>query len=93
MKTIEWLAADKYINQREQPVHKQIPAKNYIDWAQFGAREAQRWINIEEELPEKGIQVLVKNKYGVCDVDRLLNSGWEKDFEFPYTHWRLIERE
>lgn len=92
LKKIEWLVVEKFNDQEDLPKHKQIPAQNFIDWAQFGAREAQRWISVQEE-PEKGIQVLVKNKYEVCDVDRLLNSGWEKSPEITYTHWRPIERE
>lgn len=67
MKTIEWLTAEKYQEQRELPAHKQIPAQNFIDWALFGAREAQRWISIDEELPEDAVQVLVKLKVEMKD--------------------------
>lgn len=61
MKTIETLTAEKYHGQKELPAHKQIPAQNFIDWAQFGAREAQRWISVDEELPEEGVPCIVKN--------------------------------
>ena len=52
MKTIESFVAEKYHGQRELPKHKQIPASCFIDWANIGAREAQRWITLNEELPE-----------------------------------------
>lgn len=42
MNTIEELAVERYLRQRELPAQKRIPAENYIDWAQFGAREGER---------------------------------------------------
>lgn len=42
MNTIEKLAVEKYLGQRELPERKRIPADNYIDWAKFGAREGER---------------------------------------------------
>lgn len=53
METIESIVVKKYLGQRELPSHKQIPASNYIDWAQIGAREAQRWISVDEEMPSE----------------------------------------
>jgi hypothetical protein len=51
MKKIEELAAEKYISEQSLPERKRMPAENYIDWAVFGVKEAQRWIPVEEELP------------------------------------------
>jgi len=63
MKTIEKVAFDRYINDQSLPEHKRMDASCYIDWAQLGAREAQRWIPIEEELPpEDGQEILLKNE-------------------------------
>lgn len=52
MKSIEYIVVDKYLKQQELPSHKQIPAQNYIDWAHIGAREAQRWFSVSEEMPD-----------------------------------------
>lgn len=81
MKTITRLAGEKYSSQRNLPAKKQIPAENFIDWANWGAREAQRWFKIDEdELPDPGeanisenviLQLTVhntkrKNSYSCC---------------------------
>lgn len=42
MNTIEELAVERYLRQKEIPEHKRMPADNYIDWAQLGAREGER---------------------------------------------------
>lgn len=63
MKKIEDLAAEKYISERSLPERKRTPAENYIDWAVFGAREAQRWIPVEEELPEDSDNLTQTEKY------------------------------
>lgn len=67
MKSIEWVVTEKYLGQRNLPAHKQIPAQNYIDWAYIGVREAQRWISLNEEMPEDAVQVLVKLKVEMND--------------------------
>lgn len=87
MKTIETLAAEKYHGQRELPAHKQIPAENFIDWAQFGAREAQRWIPVSEELPEEGLPCIVKNQADnkcICFMKSYGNSGSLGWFNYWY---------
>lgn len=53
MKTIEQVVFQKYIDQQSKPKKFFIDPSNYIDWAQIGAKEAQRWITLEEELPPK----------------------------------------
>lgn len=67
MKTIENFVTEKHLRQRELPMRKQIPAQNFIDWANIGAREAQRWIGLDEELPPDAVQVLVKLKVKMKD--------------------------
>lgn len=101
MKTIEYLVVEKYKKQKDLPVHKRIPAENFIDWAQFGAREAQRWISIEEEMPtETGwdkAPYLVKTKNEIHVVG--FTEGYWHMLEGlclkkkVVTHWRPIERE
>jgi hypothetical protein len=95
MKTIENHVVDKYLSQRKLPVHKRIPAENYIDWAQFGAIEAQRWISIDEELPEIGQRVLCKGD-NLLEVLTFTTSGFMSDMDvkmiFNVSYWRPIER-
>jgi hypothetical protein len=61
MRTIENVAFNRYKDDQSLPRHKQMGVSNYIDWANFGAREAQRFIPIEEELPPVGVEVLLQN--------------------------------
>lgn len=68
-----------------------------------GAEFAQRWIPVEEELPEIGEKVQVKlliigNKTTDVDHDRLIlkdGKTWMFDVEqmagIAVTHWRPIE--
>lgn len=98
MKKIEDLAAQKYISERSLPERKRTPAENYIDWAVFGAREAQRWISVEEELPTIGKVVLLKfdDDYTQITTGFLKNGSFVDDFGFNdeiCTHWRPIERQ
>ena len=55
-----------------------------------GVKFAQRWIPIEEELPEKLVQVIVKFEDGWCTCTWITEDG---DFAFNVkpTHWRPIE--
>ena len=55
-----------------------------------GVKFAQRWIPIEEELPEKVVQVIVKLENGWCTCTWITEDG---DFAFNVkpTHWRPIE--
>ena len=101
LKTIEWLTVEKYEGQRGLPKHKQIPAQNFIDWAQFGAREAQRWISIDEEMPSDtgwmNAPYLVKTKNEIHVVG-FTEGCWHMRGGLclkknTVTHWRPIERE
>ena len=55
-----------------------------------GVTFAQRWIPIEEELPEKLVQVIVKFEDGWCTCTWITEDG---DFAFNVkpTYWRPIE--
>lgn len=55
-----------------------------------GVKFAQRWIPIEEELPEKLVQVIVKFEGGWCTCTWITEDG---DFAFNVkpTYWRPIE--
>jgi hypothetical protein len=100
MKTIEE-AAIEYAQRAYSKIAAE--AETNIDGAILGASAngfisgfefAQRWISVEEELPEKYINVLVKipNGYpeGRATTTFLMEAG-----EFAYnlhpSHWRYIE--
>lgn len=65
----------------------------------MGAKYFQRWIPIEEELPEtnefyESKICLVKNTYGNVDVARYYSntkSWYFNSSDFVVTHWRAIE--
>lgn len=61
MNSIEKVAFDRYLSDQSLPERKRMNASNYIDWANLGAREAQRWIPLEEELPPSGFECLMQN--------------------------------
>ena len=91
MKTIEQVAGEKYISDLELPERKRMSADCYIDWANFGAREAQRWIPIEKEKPlatESGDWdglrsdfVIAKDHHGNVFISRIY-EGILDGFEF-----------
>ena len=60
------------------------------DGFKAGAEFAQRWIPVEEELPEKLVQVIVKLANGWHTTTWITENG---DFAFNVkpTHWRQIE--
>jgi len=99
MKTIEEVAFGRYISDQSLSAHKRMDVTCYIDWAQLGSREAQRWITVEEELPEKNINVLLKRShpfhlYEVCGFVRD-NVFYSNEIARPFTnvtHWRPLER-
>ena len=99
MKTIEEAAtefSDKY--------WKQLTDYEKISTFKAGVEFAQRWISVEEELPESGELVLVAIENCFTDVvcARIISGKWNcrlyiptghPDFiiEDKVTHWRTIE--
>ena len=61
-----------------------------IEMFEAGVEFAQRWIPVEEELPEKLVQVIVKLANGWHTTTWITENG---DFAFNVkpTHWRPIE--
>lgn len=59
-----------------------------------GVEFAQRWIPVDEELPENDDRVLIKWDNGNCIVNSFdpFENKWQYDFEkITITHWRPIE--
>ena len=96
MKTIE-RAASIYAEPIASDLsHKSMDDLNICDLEDYiaesfkeGVEFAQRWIPVEEELPEKLVQVIVKLEDGWCTCTWITEDG---DFAFNVkpTHWRPI---
>lgn len=80
MKTIEQVVFDKYKSDQSLPKRKRMAPEDYIDWANFGAKEAQRWISVEEELPE-----LNRDLYS----DLLLLKDEKGKLHIGFYHWTM----
>lgn len=85
MKTIEEAASECYQNSGGDINHEY-----FKDIFKSGVEFAQRWIPVEEELPEKGDEVLTKTS---DEWYRLITFGsvGYKGFPSQVTHWRPIE--
>lgn len=102
MRTIEEVAFSKYLSDQKLPKHKRMAPENYIDWANLGAREAQRWFKPQEELPKHRDVVLAKvplKNYPLLFAYNEIREKWfhfeQGDFyesEVTPIEWRPIER-
>lgn len=94
MKTINE-AAKKYAEPRSSA---EIFRRSHIADFMAGVEFAQRWIPVEEELPNKEIQVLYKNSIGEIGTafysQVYQNTYWignNGKLKNKITHWRPIE--
>ena len=96
MKKIENIACERYLSDQSLPIHKRMGDSNYIDWAVFGAREAQRWFPIDTLTYEvtKGLKFIGKNKAGCVSTARIETAGITADDMsiLPFTEWRPLDR-
>ena len=95
MKSIEYIVVEKYLNQQGLPSHKQTPAQNYIDWAYIGAREAQRWFSVNEEMPEtsdRGVSENVILKLSVYNKKHknTYECRMEAYYDSDVAEWRFM---
>ena len=93
MKTIEeaaQIAEDEYYNEII-PESDAVLYGDFISGFKAGVEFAQRWIPIEEELPEIGIDVLANDKdYGLklyLELDKIDIH----EIEYTCNKWRQIE--
>ena len=97
MKTIQRAATEK-VNSLLWPQNKEdfreMVRKSFIAGAAF----SERWISVEEELPQKDKTVLVKDSCNYFFTAHLSIYGWVNNERSEYirndrniTHWRPIE--
>lgn len=56
----------------------------------MGANFAQKWIQVEDETPAKGIEIIAKNKHRKVVYEVKTNDDVKYICE-TFTHWRPIE--
>lgn len=91
MKAIEQ-AAIECANIYLQGYRDSYPAdkNDFVDVFEAGIEFAQRWIPIEEDLPEKFKQVIVKLENGWHTCTWIMEDGTFA-FNVKPTHWRHID--
>ena len=93
MKTIKQAAKEFAEGEVMETYDSAIEALKRISFIE-GAKFAQQWINVEDELPlESADEILIKDDEStLVAVYRFgkFNTGFS--FEFNPTHWRPIER-
>ena len=87
MKTIEEASVEYSKKQYDHDPCMRFQCETHFE---AGVEFAQRWIQVEEELPEKLVQVIVKLANGWHTTTWITENG---DFAFNVkpTHWRPIE--
>jgi len=91
MKTIEQ-ASIECANIYLQGYRDSYPAdeNDFVDVFEAGIEFAQRWIPVEEDLPEKFKQVIVKLENGWHTCTWIMEDGTFA-FNVKPTHWRHID--
>lgn len=80
-------------NEEKKACCNRLERRGFIN----GVRYAERWISVEEEMPEDGIYVLTKRKrednFEYIFLNKTTNGKW--DWNAPdtsrTTHWRPVE--
>ena len=95
MKTIDE-AAENYIQSEYKEfalldiIGEDTSIKDFRDDFKAGVEFAQRWIPVDEELPEKFKQVIVKLENGWHTCTWITEDG-TFTFNVKPTHWRYID--
>jgi hypothetical protein len=81
---------DVFVNVKKE-AYKDV----FLEAFEAGAKYAQRWISVKDELPEGAGYVLIKNRYGDISTALYNKARFAIDFEDisdkNVTHWRHIE--
>jgi hypothetical protein len=91
MKTIEQ-AAKEYVDNNgwwkrdDQPLTYQEHQETFKKGVEF----AQRWISVEDELPESGKTVLIQDKNSYVGLACRRYGDWDYKYKKMITHWRPI---
>ena len=86
MKTVQSEAEEICIYVDDSCDAKTVAYESFLSGVEF----AQRWIPIEEELPEKSKQVIVKLENGWHTCTWITGDGTFA-FNVKPTHWRYID--
>ena len=86
MKTVQSEAEEICIYVDDSCDAKTVAYESFLSGVEF----AQRWIPIEEELPEKSKQVIVKLENGWHTCTWITEDGTFA-FNVKPTHWRYID--
>lgn len=90
MKIIEE-AAKEYANKNHFRFINAVEQEVDIKAFKAGAEFAQRWISVEEELPNKFDWVLCRSELHDCYIAHYLGEyGFSVDSNSKITHWRPI---
>jgi hypothetical protein len=100
MKTIEE-AAEKYAQKMENEDGYVGCSPCWEVAFKAGVEHAQKWISVEDELPEAGKRVLIKLKNGYITTDERVDKRKvfscfnsiivDKEDKAAVTHWKYIE--
>ena len=93
MKTINKAAkefAESEIMETYDSIIEELKRISFI----YGAKFAQEWISVEDELPESYDWVLAKSDVGDFYISNFNSNKFNVNmpFEVKITHWRPIER-
>ena len=89
MKSIEQFITQKRLRELNFPDRQRTPEDFFVDWGRIGAREAQRFISFEEEMPPEHEEVLFYNEKWINEDfnPRGIRIGFMSNDDFTTAHW------
>ena len=90
MKTIEE-GAIEYSESKANPIFRSLEVSIAAKAFKAGVEFAQRWISVEDELPNIGDNILIKLKRDKLKIWRIINEDDRILVSNYATHWRPIE--
>ncbi len=52
-----------------------------------------KWINVKEQLPERGVKVLAYTAYGFSICEYTVSSRWRGQHGTTVTYWQYLPKE